>query len=439
MHLNILLYPGRYVRVNRKWIILTYISTFFFFAPIYFLQAQSPKPAHFQPLFEEICDTLETHFFDTTFLATQFPTLQQTYTEKLGQVNSYAEFSTLVNELLAQTNTSHTHYYLPTDPAYYYLNSIFSRSPLIQPFWGKQKVQFYSPGFWIKEINGKDFVYAVLGGGLAEQLGIMIGDEIIGMEVFPYAEPSLLPKKMNKLLENTLPTLEQTTSHYTLRVKHSLVGDTIPISFPLEAIHPNEEMMRALTASSRVYEVNGRRIAYVHIWSYAGENYHNAFLDIITQDSFRTADALVWDLRDGWGGAAPEYLNAFNPQIPTLVSFSTAEDTFVYNRQWQKPVVMLTNDGTRSGKEILAYGFKKHRMGPIVGENTAGAVTAGTLCTLSDGSIMYVASRDVLVDGERLEGIGVQPNITIPWDIRYAEGQDPQLETALKTAAELVN
>ena len=33
------------------------------------------------------------------------------------------------------------------------------------------------------------------------------------------------------------------------------------------------------------------------------------------------ADALIWDLRDGWGGAVPEYLDLFNVRAPTMQVF----------------------------------------------------------------------------------------------------------------------
>jgi len=33
--------------------------------------------------------------------------------------------------------------------------------------------------------------------------------------------------------------------------------------------------------------------------------------------------------------------------------------------QWRKPVVMLVNNGTRSGKEI-AYGLKQYKIGTVI-------------------------------------------------------------------------
>jgi carboxyl-terminal processing protease len=46
--------------------------------------------------------------------------------------------------------------------------------------------------------------------------------------------------------------------------------------------------------------------------------------------------------------------------------------------KWRKPVAMLVNGGTRSGKEVLAYGFKKYHLGEVIGTHTEGAVLAAT-------------------------------------------------------------
>ncbi len=68
---------------------------------------------------------------------------------------------------------------------------------------------------------------------------------------------------------------------------------------------------------------------------------------------------------------------------------------------------------------------------PLVGTRTAGAVVAGRAFRLRDNSLLEVAVLDVHVDGERLEGNPVRPDIEVPFDFRYAAGADPQLERAL--------
>lgn len=151
-------------------------------------------------------------------------------------------------------------------------------------------------------------------------------------------------------------------------------------------------------------------------------------------DRFASVDGLVWDLRDGWGGASPSYLSVFTAEVPTLTLIERDGDRRQVDGRWSKPVVMLVNQGSRSGKEILAQGFRKYRVGQIVGSNTAGAVVAGRAFMIKDGSLLYLAVADVLVDGDRLEGKGVAPDIDVPFTLEYAQGADPQKEKAIEVA-----
>ena len=96
---------------------------------------------------------------------------------------------------------------------------------------------------------------------------------------------------------------------------------------------------------------------------------------------------------------------------------------------------MLVNGGTRSGKEILAYGMKSRGYGEVVGTRTAGAVLAGRAFILSDNTLLLLAVADVLVDGKRLEGEGVTPTANVPMPLEYSAGRDPQLERALELLA----
>jgi carboxyl-terminal processing protease len=91
---------------------------------------------------------------------------------------------------------------------------------------------------------------------------------------------------------------------------------------------------------------------------------------------------------------------------------------------------MLINGGTRSGKEILAYGFKKYRLGEVIGTRTEGAVLAAT-AFLIGGGLLLLAVDDVLIDGVRLEGVGVTPTIEVEEGPTSAETGDLQLDKAI--------
>ena len=96
------------------------------------------------------------------------------------------------------------------------------------------------------------------------------------------------------------------------------------------------------------------------------------------------------------------------------------------NVKWRKPVAMLVNGGTRRGKEVLAYGFKKYPLGELIGTRTEGAVLAATAFRIGSG---LLAVEDVRVGGERLEGVGVTATIEV--QAEAAPADDPKLSHAV--------
>jgi carboxyl-terminal processing protease len=180
--------------------------------------------------------------------------------------------------------------------------------------------------------------------------------------------------------------------------------------------------------SARIIDRNGLRIGYIHIWSYAEFPYQRLLLQELQSGTLKDAQALVLDLRDGWGGAELSYLQPFLGRLPTMSVIGRNGGEEFENVRWNKPVAMLVNGGTRSGKEILADAFERYRLGPGVGSHTAKAVLGARAILMSDDTLLLLAVADVIIDGRRLEGVGVEPTVTAPFRIEYASGRDPQLE-----------
>jgi carboxyl-terminal processing protease len=128
------------------------------------------------------------------------------------------------------------------------------------------------------------------------------------------------------------------------------------------------------------------------------------------------------------GGPAPVLEDHRAPDL-TRIDRDGTRTTFASS--WRKPLAVLVDGGTRSGKEVVSRALQKNRRAVLVGERTAGAVVAGRILPLSDGSLLFLAVDDILVDGERLEGVGVVPDVQVPAALPFAEGKDPQLEAAL--------
>lgn len=131
------------------------------------------------------------------------------------------------------------------------------------------------------------------------------------------------------------------------------------------------------------------------------------------------------------GGAWPYYLNLFNRKIPVFSIQRRDGTKDVIDSQWRKPAAYLVNGFSRSGKELLAFGARKYHLATVIGERTSGQTLGGRLFPLSNGDMLFLAVQSCRIDGVDLEGLGVTPDIEVPFDIRYSAGHDPQLEKAI--------
>ena len=372
----------------------------------------------YEKIFTEICELVEEHFYDSARAETFSANTKPSYQHQLDTISSDAEFSKYINEMLETLKASHTEYYTRDDPGYYQLLAIFHVLPEVKELFHNKDILYPSIGILTENINGNTFIRAVLHGSIADKAGLVQGDQILSAD--------------GKEFSPVLSLREKIGGTVTLEIRRTEKTPPFKVQLQPGIVNPKQEFLEAERASIQVFETEGKRIGYIHIWSYAGEEYQQEFLQAISWGKLKDADALIWDLRGGWGGAGPEYLNVFNKNVPVFVSKDRNGNVSTYDPQWRKPVVLLINKGVRSGKEVLAYGFKKFQIGTTIGERTAGAVTAGRLFVLSNGAVLYLASRDAKVDGVILEGIGVEPDIEVPMDIRYLEGKDIQLEKALE-------
>ena len=192
-----------------------------------------------------------------------------------------------------------------------------------------------------------------------------------------------------------------------LKIRREAKGDVTSITVEPQWIEPGEAFQAALRDSARIIEANGKRVGYVRVWSYAGSEYQTLLEEVLSDGKLKDADALIWDLRDGWGGAHPRYLSVFNTYGPTLALTGRNGTTNFVGYRWGKPVAHAGQRRHALRQGSAGVRFKKYGFGQVIGERTAGALLAGTAFLLSDGSLLIMAVEDAAVDGERVEGTGV--------------------------------
>jgi carboxyl-terminal processing protease len=156
------------------------------------------------------------------------------------------------------------------------------------------------------------------------------------------------------------------------------------------------------------------------------------------------APAVIVDLRQNGGGNTL----AMNVAVAEFFSHAVNEGTLVYRNgrstdarsfAWRSAdfrgrVVLLTGPYTASAAEIFAHVLQHHHRALLVGRRTAGAVIYARSYRLPGGGSLQVPVIDyVALDGQRLEGHGVTPDIVVP-EASFADlraGRDPELAAAL--------
>jgi carboxyl-terminal processing protease len=377
-------------------------------------------------VFDEVWSRVRDSFYDPKFRGLNWEAIGKKYRAQAAQPE--AKLAGVINDMLAELGASHTGYYTPAETGYYDLADIFAgglRRSLPKYFPPDGEVSYVGIGILTRVMNGRNFVSGVLEGSPAAAAKLLVGDEIIRVDGAAFEPVNSFTGKAGKAV--------------SLTVRRGARTETQNIIVIPQRLRPNEMYRNAMEKSARIIDVGTRKIGYVHVWSYARFAYQHLLEDLLTSGALKDADALIWDLRDGWGGAEPGYLDIFNARSPTMTLTERNAEQSIVNGRWRKPVVLLINEGTRSGKEVLAYGFKKYGLGPVVGTRSAGALLAGRAFLLSNGCLLLLAVADVSIDGERLEGRGVTPLVSVPVDIRYVQGNDPQLVRAIGLLARTVS
>lgn len=370
-------------------------------------------------VFDQASTLIRDNFYDRTLRGLDWERVRDRHKAAYAAAGSNKERSAAINAMLAELDASHMFHFTNDDPAYYQLLGIFQyglRKPIEKQL--NNDISYPGIGVFTRTLDGKTYVSGVVAGLPGDAAGLKVGDEILSTDGRAFEPVGSFRGKVGQKV--------------TLQIRRTQDGGPLDIAVEPKSIDSADAFEKAMVEGARIIEANGKKIGYVRIWSYAGHRYQSALEALLSTGKLKDADALIWDLRDGWGGAQPEYLDIFNARAPDMTFTERGGKPEFASFKWRKPAAVLANAGTRSGKEVLTYGFKKYGYGEVIGETTAGALLAGRGFLLDDGTFLMVAVSDVAVDGERLEKTGVDPTIPVPFDIRYADGRDPQLDKAVE-------
>lgn len=383
---------------------------------------EAPLPA---AVLERVWAVLEEDLHDAERAATRLtPEARARLDAAAAQSADLYAFAPVLDAFLRDLGVSHTSFHTDRDIDWYFFRSLFStRDPDRPPV--------HHLGAQFTRVDGEQVVRWVLDGGPADVAGLRRGDvlhDVGGAPFDPFAS-----------IEGGAPIV----------LEVSRAGRTFPTSVAPVFESPHRSFIDATRRSMRTIEHDGRRFGYLRLWVGTHEETIGAVEHAATV-AFAEHDGMILDLRGGFGGAWHRHLDPFFENRDeffeaTLIARDGTRTVLPTepvepHRFFDGPLVVLIDGGTRSGKEAVAYQLRKRPDTRLVGTTTAGAFTAGR-GTFADEDVpylLYMAVAELELDGNPIEGVGVAPHVEVPYPLRDAPSDDPQLARGLAELSALV-
>ncbi len=361
-----------------------------------------------QQLASEVVELVRENFWDSV-RGEAWAEAHADYAQRMPDGVGFADWT---NHVLARLESSHTAFWTVRDPQHAGLLAIFGESLGLEV----RPVEHLGA-----DIDVQGVVRRVFSPGPAQDAGLRRGERIVSADGAAFHPRVSLRGRAESPMRFTVQRAGGVLREVVMAPRRDLLKDVWRAS---------------VEQGVRLIEQGEFRVAYVPVHSCAGVEVVDALRGVIT-GAGRSADALIVDLRGGFGGCTPDFVSLFDVAVPAVEFVERDGTRILFDEIWRRPMVVLIDGGSSSGKELVAHAVKRHALGTLVGQRTAGAVLGGRLFPISDGSLLYLAVVDVFVDGERLEGVGVAPDVQVADAPEGSTGWDPQLDEALAQAVRL--
>ena len=275
--------------------------------------------------------------------------------------------------------------------------------------------EFGGIGAWVKIEESQLVVVGTIGGSPAEEAGIKQGDRILEIDGESTAGMSLS--------QAVLKVRGEAATTVTLLVLPQ--GETTPVEVAI--------VREKIVVPSVSFEMIDN-IAYIEIAQFS--EHTDGQLRQRLEGLPQGVEGVILDLRNNPGGllsavmgVASQFLGEGKVVLYEVDSdgnqqtWTTQGDELVTGL----PLVVLVNQASASGSEVLAAALRFHLEAPLIGTQTYGKGSINVLYPLEDGSAVYVTvARWLTTDGQEIEGIGLSPNPGYE-----VEGAEAQLQAAI--------
>ena len=270
---------------------------------------------------------------------------------------------------------------------------------------------FSGVGIYIELQDGRPVVVQPISGTPAYKAGLRPGDRILQVE-------GRSTERMS--LEEVVSRIRGPAGT-TVRLRMSRGERTFEVSLIRTRIHAITVQDEQFLDETQRAQLRVARVAYLRIARFeegTAREFSRA-LDTVRNSGAR---GLLLDLRSNPGGLldaavalADHFVRARHPIVIT-VDRNGRRDTESASpgRKVTIPVVVLVNEYTASGAEIVAGALQDHSVAPLVGIRTFGKGVIQRVLTLPSGTGATLTSGRYLTPAERdIHGKGLTPNVVV--------------------------
>jgi len=382
------------------------------------------RRAEWNQIFRECWRQMRDFLFDPHLQGVDWPGVRKKYEVLLPYVNHRADLTYVIGEMISELNIGHS----------YVGGGEYPRPERIQTglLGAKIEPDPSSHYYRIAEIlKGENWEKS--GRSPLTEIGVNVkeGDYIIAVNGHPTnAMPDIYQSLVNTagkqvtLRVNADPKEEG--SHETIVVP---TGDEHELYY-LKWIQANME---------KVSRATDGKVGYIHIPD-MGTPGLNTFAKYFYPQLRK--EALIVDARgNGGGNVSPQIIERLKREITMIDIARNAAPAPDPGGMVYGPKVLLIDEFSASDGDIVAYRFRKNKLGTLIGKRTWGGVVGirGTLPLLDGGFLNRPEFSRYDVEGKEwiMEGKGVEPDIVVDNDpAKEYSGTDEQLNKAIEVIKE---
>jgi tricorn protease len=375
-----------------------------------------------RPVFDQAWTLLRDNFFDPSFNGVDWEASRRIYGERADAAATAEELRRVISLMVGDLNASHLGISAPP-----------GGSP---PSIGRLGLTFDRIEY---ETRGRLRVTSVIPlGPAALARGIAPGDVIAAVNGVPIG-PRV---NLDEILANTADR----------RVVLSVAGAPDASRPGPAPAAPRDVVVRPTnqaTEKSLLYQqwvdrnrkyvlrASGGRLGYVHMINMSAAALDQLYVDLDTEN--HALDGVVVDIRNNSGGFVNAYaIDVFTRQPYLRMSTRGVPEaparTILGQRALESPTVLVTNQHSLSDAEDFTEGYRTLKLGPVVGEPTAGWIVYTWDVRLVDGSTLRLPRMRVkAADGTDMEWHPRPVDHPASRPVGEAlAGQDSQLDEAIR-------